>query len=226
MNKPLKIRKNAELRKPEILRSFYQTIVEEGIEGASIGKVARRMNIHPSLIMHYFSTKENMMTELMDYIINEYGNLLKNISVYHDEPHERIHQLLDVLWSDEWYRMTDVSADFSMLSVSFRHEKVNRQFRNLYAQFGKFLAMELQRFMDAGIIAAGDPDVSAEVLVSLIEGYRHFKHFYVDKDSSERFRLEMKRAVLNMLGYRPKQAGSNKHRQRQGALEDKADRKP
>lgn len=140
MNKSLKIRTNAGLRKPEILLDFYQTAVGEGVEGASIGKVAGRMNIHPSLIVQYFSTKENLMTELVDYVINEYGNLLKNISVHHNEPHERIHQLLDMLWSDEWYRMTDASAGFPMLSVSFRQE--------------------------------------------------------------------MKRAVINMLGYRPKKAGA------------------
>lgn len=54
------MRKNqtAETRKPEIFENFYQVIIAEGIEGASIGKIARRMNIHPSLIIHYFKTKK------------------------------------------------------------------------------------------------------------------------------------------------------------------------
>ena len=51
-------RKNAEIRKPEILENYYQVIIEEGIEGASIGKVADRMDIHPSLIIHYFKAKK------------------------------------------------------------------------------------------------------------------------------------------------------------------------
>jgi AcrR family transcriptional regulator len=202
MHKPMRVRKNAEIRKPEILRSFYQTIIEEGIEGASLGKVARRMDIHPSLIMHYFSTKENMLIELVDYIVSEYGSLLRNIRVHHSEPHERIHQLLDVLWSDEWYRMTDISADFSVLSVSFRNGEVNQRFRHLYSVFRKFLSHELQRFADAGIITADDPEVAADVVISMIEGYRHFKHFYVDEDASGKFRQEMKRSVLKLLDYR------------------------
>lgn len=36
-------RKNfkTEFRKPEILENYYQVIIKEGIEGASIGKIAK-----------------------------------------------------------------------------------------------------------------------------------------------------------------------------------------
>ena len=48
----MKKRLNAEMRKPDILKHFFDLILEEGIEGASIGKVAKKMKIHPSLIIH------------------------------------------------------------------------------------------------------------------------------------------------------------------------------
>ena len=62
----------AEIRKPEILDNFYHVLLEEGFEGASFGKIAKRMNIHPSLIIHYFKTKENLTTELVDLLIEKY----------------------------------------------------------------------------------------------------------------------------------------------------------
>jgi AcrR family transcriptional regulator len=48
------MRKNqkADRRKREILESYYQVLMEEGFEGASIGKLAQRMKIHPPLIIH------------------------------------------------------------------------------------------------------------------------------------------------------------------------------
>ena len=55
---------NATLRKPEILESYYQILIQEGLEGASISKIAKHMDIHPSLIIHYFKNKE----ELFDYL--------------------------------------------------------------------------------------------------------------------------------------------------------------
>jgi AcrR family transcriptional regulator len=201
----MKVRKNAHLRKPEILKSFYETIVEEGIEGASIGKVARRMGIHPSLIMHYFSTKENMTLELVDSVIREYANLLTHILVGRDDPRERLLHLNDLLWSEQWYGMTKISADFAMISMSFRNAEIDARVRRLYALFRKFISKELQGFMEAGIIRPQDPGTAAQIVITMLEGYRHFKHFYVDEESSERFREEMKGTLLLVLGY---QAGS------------------
>ncbi len=204
----MRARKNAELRKPEILGFFYETIVEEGIEGASIGKVAKRMGIHPSLIMHYFSTKENMMIEMVDYIIREYSDLLNNIHVDKDDPHARLHQLLGVLWGEQWYGMTNIAADFSVISVSFRNNEINERLKHLYSLFRKYLCRELKTFTKAGIIRVEDPLVTADIIITMLEGYRHFKHFYVDEQSSGRFREEMKKAALSMLNYEPGAMGS------------------
>ena len=44
----------------------YQVLIEKGFEGASIGKMAKRMNIHPPPIIRCFKTKENMTFELVD----------------------------------------------------------------------------------------------------------------------------------------------------------------
>jgi AcrR family transcriptional regulator len=197
----VRVRKNAELRKPEILKSFYKTIVEEGMEGASIGKVAKRMDIHPSLIMHYFSTKDNMMVELVDYIINEYQSLLNTLRIVKGNPQERLLKLIDLLWGDEWYALTDVSADFSVISVSFRNKEVHKQLHSMYSNLRKYLGKELRSFMNEGVIAKQDPVRTAEIIISVMEGYRHFKHFYIDKTSSESYKQDMKLAVLTILSY-------------------------
>ncbi|HNY65293.1 MAG TPA: TetR/AcrR family transcriptional regulator [Deltaproteobacteria bacterium] len=199
---PDKVRKNAHLRKPEILKAFYETIVEEGIEGASIGKVARRMGIHPSLIMHYFSTKENMTLELVDSVISEYAGLLSNIRVDRGDARARLLLLNDLLWSEEWYGMTKIAADFAMISLSFRNREIDEKVRHLYALFRKFLSRELTSYVEAGIVREQDPVTAAQVVITLLEGYRHFKHLYVDENASERFREEMKATLLRLLGYR------------------------
>ncbi len=76
------------------MRHFYKTILAEGFEGASIAKVAKRMDIHPSLILHYFGNKENLTLALVDYVIDEYGSLLKNYKSQDLAPEERLTRLL------------------------------------------------------------------------------------------------------------------------------------
>ena len=192
-------RKKAEVRKSEILGCFYEIIVEQGIEGASIGRIAKRMNIHPSLIMHYFSTKENMIIELVDYIIDKYWSLLKNIRVEHADPHERLHELLDILWGDDWYRTTDISADFSVIAISFHNPEVSERLKRLYLGLKRYLSEEFRSFMDTGIIQVQDPVHAADIIMSMLEGYRHFNHFFVDKTSAEQYRQDMKRSSLILL---------------------------
>ena len=93
------MRKNqsAELRKPEILENYYQVLIQEGLEGASIGKIADRLNIHPSLIIHYFKTKERMKLALVDLLVEKY-NAPAFLSLEHiKDDEERFKALMDNL---------------------------------------------------------------------------------------------------------------------------------
>jgi len=47
-----------ETRQQEIIKVFYKVAKKEGYENTSIAKIAKVMDINPSLIMHYFETKE------------------------------------------------------------------------------------------------------------------------------------------------------------------------
>ena len=50
--------KKAEVRKQEIIEQFYQVIVEDGLEKASLVKIAERLAVSPSLLIHHFKNKD------------------------------------------------------------------------------------------------------------------------------------------------------------------------
>lgn len=195
----MKKRQNAELRKPDILKNYYQVILKEGVEGASIAKVAKRMKIHPSLIIHYFTTKDNMTVELVDYISKIYNRLFVELKIETDDPGKRLERLCDILLSEEWYNNTDISGDFSVISVSFRNKKVFAHLEKMYGEFIKLITRELELITAAGKIKITDPERKAELIVSIIEGYRHFKHFYVDKARDESYKADMKKTILSLI---------------------------
>ncbi len=195
----MKKRLNAEMRKPDILKHFFDLILEEGIEGASIGKVAKKMKIHPSLIIHYFENKDNMIVALVDYVMKEYGKLLLRLKIETNDLEKRLERLVEIFFSDEWYRMTDISGDYSVISMSFRSAKIHARVRELYTQFIKIIVNEFTPMIEAGVISLKDPRRGAEMVISIVEGYRHFKHFYVDEAEAEGYRQDMMRSVLAML---------------------------
>ncbi|MEW5725670.1 MAG: TetR/AcrR family transcriptional regulator, partial [Thermodesulfobacteriota bacterium] len=150
------MRKNrsAQIRKPEILENYYQVLVKEGLEGASIGKIAKRMNIHPSLIIHYFQSKNNMTIELVDLIVEKYeAPQFLQFNGYQD-PQDRFQALLDTIFSKDWSKTVDPSVFFAFYYLSFRNDKIRARFEAMFKRFRDYLVREFQVFKEAGIIKA------------------------------------------------------------------------
>ena len=173
------MRKNqsAELRKPEILESYYQVLIEEGLEGASIGKIADRLNIHPSLIIHYFKTKERMKLALVDLLVEKY-NAPEFLSLTHIEDNEaRFHALMDTLFSFEWSRTVDPGVHFGFYYLSFRSEAIQERFREMFKSLREHLKEQMAYFSSKNIIKVRDPEKAADIIVTLMEGLEFHSQF-------------------------------------------------
>jgi AcrR family transcriptional regulator len=195
----MKKRQNAELRKPDILKNYYQVILKEGIEGASIAKVAKKMKINPSLIIHYFANKDNMTVELVDYMSRIYNRLFKDMIIDINDPQKRLDRLVEIFCSDEWYNNTDISGDYSILTLSFRNKKVFKHLQNMYDEFVKLIMREFEIATASGKVKINDPKRTAELIISTLEGYRHFKHFFIDESGLESYRQDMMKTLKTII---------------------------
>lgn len=195
----MKKRQNAELRKPDILKNYYQVILKEGVEGASIAKVAKKMKINPSLIIHYFANKDNMTVGLVDHMSRIYNRLFVEMKIETGDPEKRLDRLVEIFCSDEWYYNTDISGDFSIFTLSFRNKKVQKHVRNMYDEFVKLIMMELEVVNASGKIKISNPKRTAELVVSTLEGYRHFKHFFIEESESESYRQDMMKTLKTIM---------------------------
>ena len=189
----------AEVRKPEILENYYQVLIEEGFEGTSIGKIAKRMNIHPSLIIHYFKTKENMTVELVDLLIDKYQapELLRFDSALDAE--ERFKALLDTIFSFEWSRTVDPGVHFGFYYLSFRNQTIRQRFKNMFKRFRDYLVGELDAYKKEGIVKVTDVEKAADAMVTLMEGLEFHAHFLSEDRPFEDFANYAKKLTLEML---------------------------
>jgi len=195
------MRKNqkAEIRKSEILENYYQVIIDEGLEGASIGKIAKRANIHPSLIIHYFKTKEKMTTELVDLLIEKYeAPEFLDFSHIPDLKH-RFQALMDTLFSLEWSRTVDTGVHFGFYYLSFRKPAIRNCFREMFTRFRDYLVHELEMYQKAGIIKAKDAKVAAYFIVTLMEGLEFHTQFLSDGQPFEVFANASREIAVKLL---------------------------
>ena len=195
------MRKNlkAEIRKPSILENYYQVILEEGFEGASIGKIAKRMNIHPSLIIHYFKTKENMTIELVDLLIEKYEapEFLQLDDI--KDLNKRFRALINTLFSFEWSRTIDPGIHFFFYYLSFRNHKIRKRYEAMIQGFRDYLFNELQVYKREGIVKVKDLKKAADIIVTLMEGLEFHAHFLSERQPFEDFANYAKRTVFSML---------------------------
>ena len=78
------------LRRREMLAAYYEVLQDEGLPGASIAKIATRIDAPPSLLIHYFGTKEQMTIELVDHLLEEYRHGYGDRLASHRDPLARL----------------------------------------------------------------------------------------------------------------------------------------
>lgn len=200
-NRKNKIRQRAETQKPRIIRSFYETILEQGFEGASIAKVAKRLDIQSTLIIHYFGNKENMTLALVDFVVEEYSKIFKKIRNQRkdSDPEQRIRSFFKIIWSKPYYEKIDIAASLSVISVSFRNQRVRKKIQWLYQQFKALLIQEMEAFFDRRGIETPDVERAANVLLSMVEGSRHFRHFFIKTKDINQYNRDMVMAAIRMV---------------------------
>ena len=195
------MRKNssAKNRKPEILEQYYRVIMAEGFEGASISKIAHRMGIHPSLIIHYFKSKENMTVELVELVIEKFEapHFLKFRNT--DDPKVRFRELIETLFSEEWSYTVDPSVFYAFYYLSFRHPVIRRRFEAMFKRFRNFLSSEIGYFKARGILHAADPKMASDMIMTLVEGLVFHAHFLAEDEPFKEFAAYARETTMSIL---------------------------
>ncbi|MEL6191473.1 MAG: TetR/AcrR family transcriptional regulator [Bacteroidota bacterium] len=170
----------ADVRKKEILSHFYEVLTQEGFEGASIAKIAKSMDVNPSLLIHYFSTKEDMVIELVESILSTYRTgifpSLQNI----DDPAERFDQLLNYTFGTDWNGVIDDSVFFDSFALSLRNQDISHRFKKVYNELREAMLSELKHALAHNVIKIEDPEKALDMLFVMMEGAHMFNRLRDD----------------------------------------------
>jgi len=191
--------KSALHRKPDILESYYQVLIQEGLEGASIAKIAEKIGIHPSLIIHYFKNKENLKLELVDLLIEKYESPDMIDFDHIEDDAERFDALISMLFSFKWSRTVDPSVHFGFYYLSLRNEKILERFRVMFKWLRDYLAEQLADFNAKGVIRVQDVTRAADYIVTLMEGLEIHNHFLANGKPFEHFAQTAQQALVRAL---------------------------
>lgn len=157
-------------REEEILESFYETIKEEGIEGSSIAKIAKRIGIPPSLVFHYFSSKEDMINKLCDYVFDKCKNNLLPHDIIGDTDRDKFKYLIDELFELRGNKEVDPSVFYTIINLSYRNEEILFKLKSNHNEYKKSIQDKLKYFNEKNVISIDNEELHAQFLLTILEG--------------------------------------------------------
>jgi AcrR family transcriptional regulator len=191
----------ADERKLEILGHLYQVIKDAGLEGASIGNIAARMGINPSLIIHYFKSKEEMMVEMVDFLLSQYETTYLTKVERLDDPAERVDFALDAIFGLDWLEVTDPKVYYACYYMSYHNERVRMRFAHMHTQFRRLLTAELEQLFAPGHTepAKDKAEQLAELIIVLNEGLTYLHGIWPNREGYAKRARFLKEIVLKSM---------------------------
>ena len=165
-------------RRKEILDHFYMVILEDGFENASIAKIANRMDVNPSLLIHYFSTKEEMVRGLIDSVLNQYHQLFLPALEGISDPEARLACLLESLGGHKYMQRADGPVYYNCYALIFRDPAIKLRFQEVYRQICDMILREVERAKLAGLIRVRDARMTANALIWIAEGRSFYENIF------------------------------------------------
>ena len=190
-------------KRQDILEAYASLVVALGLEGASIGAVARYMGINQSLIFHYFENKEDLLCQLSQMVaekcIESYEKICRKASEATPDSFEQfagdvleIHRKRSKVISPKLY--------FSLMYLLPRNKAVYRSFVHLGDTAAQRIAGRLEFFRAAGVIDAGDCVMAARTLLCLADGILCYGGL-VDKEEYGMFVEAQRNLFYTQVGF-------------------------
>lgn len=170
-----------ETRQVEIIKIFYKVAKKEGYENTSIAKIAKVMDVNPSLIIHYFETKEDLTYALIDYILERYL-LIYTIKHKGGVTPEDLRETIEMLFSKKWNLLFDDGLFYTFYALAFREKKIKIKYKAILDSLRLALAAMIEECNEKKLTNVTDPQTMADLIFVLVDG----AYFYLSLEDDKK----------------------------------------
>ena len=188
-------------RQKEIIKAFYKVAKKEGLENASIAKTAESIGINPSLVMHYFKTKEHLVYGLIEYILDKYLLIYKTPPEISAHPKKVLLKVIDNIFSSKWNILFDDSVSYSCYALAFRNNVIKEKYKNLLDALRAKLARLIQDCQNMGMLEVEDPFLTADIIFILVDGAYYYLSLVKDKEEYQQKLTRYRQQAMAHLNF-------------------------
>lgn len=188
----------SDLRKKEIVKAFYKTAIVEGLENTSIAKIAKSLEIQPSLILHYYKSKDELVTALIDHCLELYLQIFEKVYALHSNKSDILYALLHSMFSKDWDELFDDGVYYGAYAMVFREPEIRDKFSKIHKTLRTRFANLIQECKESGILKCSDPKKSADQVFSLLDGTYFFINM-LETSEEQIFHLQQSEKLAFMI---------------------------
>jgi AcrR family transcriptional regulator len=187
------------IRRREIMESCYQVIARKGLEGATLKQIGREMGVSPSLLMHYFTSKEEMILALVDYMVERMDRTYHRAIKQTDSAKERLTLYIDKNFNFEIPQSVEDKVFYGSFYMALSDDRVRTRFRRMYEHDHEMIVNLIKDYMEEARIVDLDPDLLAIQLISAIEGFYLYRVVHGDSPELNRAVAGYKEGLWHLL---------------------------
>ncbi|MGB0521828.1 MAG: TetR family transcriptional regulator [Flammeovirgaceae bacterium] len=187
-----------EVRRQEIVKAFYKTAKKEGLHNTSIAKIAEVMDVNPSLILHYFKDKNDLILALIDYILDRYQKIY--VIAKKEKPIDELKGVIDNLFSRKWNSLISDDVYYNCYTLIFRNQEIRRKYKALHDELRASLEKRLTDCMEEGEIYIENPNLTASLIYTFLEGAYYYLCMEKDRTKQALAMEQYKAHIYQMLG--------------------------
>lgn len=190
-----------DIRKAEIMEHFYKVVNQHGFSGVTLAKVAKSIGMNPSLLLHYYKSKEEMIVGFAEFIIRKYEDFYLGPLEALTDPKKRLEYLVDTLLVErrDIDALVSDRAFYECYALSITHSDVKERFQHFYDRFHRALKKEVVALKKNGIIKAENAELVSGFLIVMHEGKDFYGNMTTDESSYTRLRKYLKEVVCRVL---------------------------
>ncbi len=186
-----------ERRKQEIIKAFYSEANKKGLENTSIAIVAERAGVNPSLIIHYFKSREGLLLSLVDYILERY------LTIYHVkstvDTKEKLVETIGNLFSRKWNRLFSDGVFYSCYAQIYQNKQFKLRFKELHDLLHEKLQKTLDEAVAHGVISVDNTSEMSEIIFALVDGAYYYLGMVDDKEAYSHRVAVYRQTALRLL---------------------------
>jgi len=162
----------ADVRRDQMLSAAATLIAERGFTETRIADVAERVGASPALVIYYFKTKDNLLTEALRWSERSFYAETEEMLRSTASLRARLETLVEWVLVPE--KQTELTGDwglwFDLWAQAFRHPEVKKDRAELDAQWRELIVRVVRAAVEAGEIDEVDVDTFAIMWGSLLDG--------------------------------------------------------